>query len=777
MLKLGANALAMTALAAVSVVASTGAGCSGTPPTELVPGVSSQVVVPHDLQAVRVTVQANGKVVFDQGYDVSVNGTVQLPSTLGVVSGTSASTVVTITVRGYDQPCGVASDCTDTTQMMPVGTPGASHILRRSTQTFVDKRTLFVPMPLSYSCWNNNCGDGLVCKGNQCVPELTAESALVDFDPSLLDGSDVCFSPSQCFGDAPEGGFSPQYTPVLVNAEDCTYESPLPAGLGLNVRLFYQNFKWIMDPGGTYHPALQSGGEQEILNEDPIEGFTVVSDGKEAGRPQFRLAPGLCKLVHQALNPPPSPAAGGADVYITVSDIRAANLCPPKPPLLPICSGEQTNAPTLPGGVTTSDGTCNVGVPLSPTQSALYLLMDHSAVMHGAFGPMGSATALSLSLSDPVFKRTFAAFKFLPGDPAECTSATTRFTTPDIDFTLAASAQEQIATQLNAWTPTEMPGAACTTSADCPAATPVCANLTCIAPTPLELQAATRSMVGAYGHVTDFLMGKEAPNIAAVMFFVNRTPDATNDCSPPLAGQASARAALESQILAAYNATPSMQTYFVVLDDDAHDTGAPGGALDFYKQIQADLPQAVQVLDATQTTTMNAAQQAAANFAKLVTQLGTCLYDDSLPAGADLTKVQVGFTAPGMSTVVPLAPACNAANQDAVDGWNVENGRLRICGKSCDNLRNAILAASALSLQQGIPAPDVPVTATLLCGGTTPINDAGPVFPEAGTGLGADSGLGAGGDDAGGDASGSITPDGGDGGLIAVAQDAAADGP
>ena len=52
---------------------------------------------------------------------------------------------------------------------------------------------------------------------------------------------------------------------------------------------------------------------------------------------------------------------------------------------------------------------------MAPTQSALYLVMDQSQVMHGAFGVMGAATTLSLSLSDPVFKRTYAAFTFLPG--------------------------------------------------------------------------------------------------------------------------------------------------------------------------------------------------------------------------------------------------------------------------------------------------------------------------------------------------------------------------
>ena len=177
--KPGADALALAALTAVSIATASGAGCSTTKPTELVPGVMSQVVVPHDLQAIRLTVDVNGRSAFDVGYDVGGNGEVQLPSTLGVVSGEAAGTVVTITVRGYETPCESSDDCSQKLNT-PVGSSG-SRILRRSIQSFVDQRTLFVPMTLSYSCWNTNCGmdSSMACKGNSCVEAATAESTLV----------------------------------------------------------------------------------------------------------------------------------------------------------------------------------------------------------------------------------------------------------------------------------------------------------------------------------------------------------------------------------------------------------------------------------------------------------------------------------------------------------------------------------------------------------------------------------------------------------------------
>jgi hypothetical protein len=779
MRRLRADTLALAALVAVSLVSASGMGCSTTRPTELVPAVFSQVVVPHDLQSVRVTVFANGKTSFDQAYDVGPDGTVELPSTLGVVSGEAASTVVRITIRGYETPCAQSPDCLNQTDNS-VGDSG-SRILRRSVQTFVDQRTLFVPMPLSYACWNHDCGidSNMTCKGNTCVDGTVLESDLVEFDPSLVDGTGVCFDPKVCFDEKPEGGTSLSQAPILVDAASCLYEYPTPAPVGLNVRVYYQSFAWKMDSSGHFQPVLQSGGEQEILNDDPVEGFTLVSKpdagpGAGARGALFKLAPGLCTLAQQATDPP-APSKGP---YITISDLRASPVCPPKPPLLPICKGAQTNGPALANGATTSsDLICNVGVPMAPTQSALYLLMDQSQVMHGAFGPKGAATALSLSLSDPVFKRTYAAFTFLPGQASDCTNATTAFMKPDVNFDLAGAVQTKIAAKLDGWVAPD----------------------TAMNPNPLELQAAMRFDAGAYKNVTDFLAGRELPNIAAAMFFVNRAPDTTNDCNPPLDGQATVQAALESEIQQAFSATPSLQTYFVVLDDDAHDTGSPTGALTFFKKIQADLPQAVQVLDATQTNSMMAAQTAAANFAKLVTQLGTCVYDYGLPANADPTKLEVGFTVPGKPpTIVPMAAACTTATQDTVDGWNFDNGRLRICGSSCNNLRQAILASSAVSLATGQPAPDIPVTATLLCSGQGPVNDAGPSSAsDAGTstadaaggsssGVGSSSSSSGGGGDSGslsitdsgsGSADGSITDSGSGGdGSAGFVGDAAFDG-
>src|SRR5580704_14578081 len=101
--RLGAKALVWSGLALLAAGVIGGTGCTAKKPTELVPGVSSQMVVPKDLSGVSIEVVANGRQVFCQGYLVSPSThVIDLPSTLGVLPAQSPDTVVKITVRGYD---------------------------------------------------------------------------------------------------------------------------------------------------------------------------------------------------------------------------------------------------------------------------------------------------------------------------------------------------------------------------------------------------------------------------------------------------------------------------------------------------------------------------------------------------------------------------------------------------------------------------------------------------------------------------------------------------
>ncbi len=814
MRRLGLKALAWSALAMATAGAAAGTGCKGTQPTELVPGVSTQMVVTKDLDTIRIDVESNGEIVFCRQYDVAPDGVVQLPSTLGVLHGTSGG-LVTITIRGYDVPGTAGGDinnCTSTetgtaavdAPANPDGSGTGPRIIRRSIQSYVDGHVLFLPMPLSYSCQDVDCsmrGPTYACQGGQCVDQMaTTPSTLADYDPSLYDGLGLCFSPMNCLADAEPA--------ALLDPERCIYgfpswDTPL-VGTGANVRIFYKDVTWQPNPAGGYEQVLAEAGEEEILNEDSVEGFTVMSatgvhlpeagqtlPGVDAGPifntsgPLIQLAPGLCDLAKAATTPPPHPASGSL-TYHTISDIQVASACPPKETLLPICASERNNSAVLPDSGTTT-GACNVAIPMDPAPSAMYLVMDQSVYMHGAYGAAGSAQALAVSLTDPVFKQTFAAFKYL-NDPGEldCSAAQpSSYLTPTLPFNLAGIAQPQIATKLSAWTASETGTGTCTGQGTsltngCGPGAPYCYLQQCYAPFPLDLQGAMLG-TGAYQEIETFLTQSQisSPNIAGVMFIVNRapisdvvsspaTPPEAQDCPGPVPATTSpgcngllTAAADECTSLTnieteAQNAlSMGIRTYFVVLGNDDNSLEP----ITFFNQVAADVPQAVTTLDATMLNSVSTgvlssmAMGDVASFLQSITQLGTCLYQlpPDVAPGTAAQDLQVTFSvpgappgAPGTTTIVKAVSDCTAASEASgtSNGWSYDGtDRVRLCGTPCTTLRNYVIAAAATEA-------DVPVTIANLCSGTKSVptteSDASTGgAPDATTGA-ADSGTSAG---------------------------------
>jgi hypothetical protein len=757
MRRLNSNAALAIGIAAIAASGVSGeTGCSPTRPTEIVPGALTQVQVPRDLGAIKLTVLANGAQKFCRGYVVGPSGTVELPSTLGVISG-AAGTTLTISLRGYDDAdspdindCegNLAVDSTD-----PVNGPGP-RVLRQAVVSYVDQHTLFLPMPLSFSCYDKDCsngdaGSGSTCIANQCLSGGVKALSLAEFTPALVDGTGECFNLDQCF--------AASVPAAVLDAASCLYTVPAgvtsPAG-GLNVRITYTDVAWVPDPGtGVFGPRPGVPLEREILSLDANEGFTIP----DAAQPtRFQLAPGLCSLVQNATTPPQPPPSS----YHSISNVEVALGCPSKLPLLPFCAGQQT------GNVSTSPTplTCGVPVPLEAAPSALYLVMDDSGSMFGAFGATGYATAMNLSFADPVFRHTYVAFRFLSHLTSECTSPGTVYTTPGVDggagvdFGLAPSVQPVVATSLLDWQAPD----------------------TFSNPAPLDLQAAMRLDEGAYRHLVDFEHrlnpdgGTESPlNVAAVMFFVNRTPvlpgsvvdggaaeagpggsefpTTAADCDPSLFGEATVSAALTQEAQNAF--AQNLQTYFIVLNDQQN---APQPQLDFYNQVAS--PPATPATDAgaeagategggapapTGVTVLNATSTLASVFASFqatLTSVATCLYD--LPAGVD-TTASLSFAVPpgnalnANSFPVPInvvqSSSCKAGASTSASGWNIDNGHIRLCGSACQELQATVGAVAAAALGQGgdggaeaglptvadggAPAvPDVPVSIVMPCG-------------------------------------------------------------
>jgi hypothetical protein len=702
------------------------AGCSPSKPTEIVPGALSQVKVPQDLGAIKLIVLANGAQKFCQGYQVQ-NGQVELPTTLGVIGGTS-STTLRISLYGYDAATATSSDVNACSGTVPVDTPASApggpgaRVLREAVLTYVDQHTLFLPMPLSFSCYDVDCSKGpdQTCKAGQCKDATVPQGSLVDFDPSLVDGKQDCFSASQCFATA--------LPAVAVDPAHCLWGLPagVPATQGLNVRIVYAQNTWQKDPAtGSY--AVQPGVpiEQEVLSQDAAEGFAIPDPSNPS---QFTLAPGLCALAQAATTPPPAPTSG-TKTFAVITEVQASGACASKPPLLPFCAAEQHANVSADGG--SSVVACGVPVTTEPTSSAVYVIADDSASMAKAFGAKGYATVMNLSFADPVFKRTYIAFNFLtqqcPGSPPPDAGATGSYTSPVVDWGLSSSVQQPIGALL----------------LSPPAPTDTTSN-----PGPLDLLGAMDLSQGAYKHVTDFqgrVGGAKSLNGASVMFFVNRTPvfpavtagdggidprTVGTDCDPTPASLQAAMATAAQKAGA-----QGVQTYFVVLDNDEHQP--PTAFFQGVQQAAAGDGGAggpVSVLDATSADPATVL----ANFEQTITSAVTCVYD--LPQGIDTTAT-LTFTVPPnvppntTSSPVPvpvaLATGCKAATRSnpGNDGWNIDGNHIVMCGSPCQNLQSTIEAATAVALASagdaGLPAdggavqvPDVPVNVTMPCTGS-----------------------------------------------------------
>src|ERR1019366_6103950 len=148
-------------------------------------------------------------------------------------------------------------------------------------------------MPLSFSCYDLDCssqGADLTCVAGQCASGDITASSLATFNPALVDGTQECFNPTSCFNAGSTGAAT------VVDEATCTFGMPggLPAGAasaGVNVRLTYTDVGWAKDPvSGLYGPNPGVPLEQEILNTDPNEGYSIPDSTNPT---QFALAQGL----------------------------------------------------------------------------------------------------------------------------------------------------------------------------------------------------------------------------------------------------------------------------------------------------------------------------------------------------------------------------------------------------------------------------------------------------------------------------------------------------
>lgn len=396
------------------IVAGLSPACTSGSTAQFIAGVQSQVQVPRDLKTVLLRVKIGGTEQFCQAYNV-VDNTVRLPQSLGTIDK-EASTTLPIEIAVIGISAKTAEDVADCTAAYgQIVGKGDVRVLRRTKQTYIEGRKLYVPMPLRYACYDTNCNEDETCKGGECKPLPKPEDAaraLVDFREDLLFGtSNTCFpvadqvdskgnkSALGCFN---IGGQDISVPPKVIDAATCTFEPqaiPNVPFVGVNVSA-----------------TFDGGVVKEVLDLDEEDGF-YIPDPKNPRR--FRLSPGLCKAYHS-----------DPSVQHVINSLRVTPTCLSKTILQPICKDDLVKV--NPVGPLGGAGT---GAMLQPTKSGLVFLMDVSKGNESSFGEGGLAQKIvDVALKDPSLKTIAMGLMTLPAaNPAVCPS--TLDVVPNVDAT------------------------------------------------------------------------------------------------------------------------------------------------------------------------------------------------------------------------------------------------------------------------------------------------------------------------------------------------------
>lgn len=670
------RAVISTALATTALAWS---GCDAKRQTQYVAGISTQVHVPRDLRAIRISVSVGGFNQFCQAYRV-YDGVVRLPRSLGTFAQNDPrqSGPLTYSIVGYTDELDEGAEfdldgCLD----VQVGQRGA-RVLRRSRQPYIFEEIKFLPLPLKYSCYDHTgCDDSdKTCRGGRCVDAAIDADTLPRFTEDLVDGTgSTCFSVGECMG--------PAIPAAVVDTNDCTYalpgsESapevtppftapPKPFGEGINVEVTYDG-----------------GLNKEILDKDPEEGFTIPDPDKPQ---RFRLAPGLCDMV-KGVRP------DGTSTPHRITTVRASGVCRAKSPFQPLCANDLLASMGAPEGNAASTPTACVARELKPAKSVLMIVADNTLNSEIFFNGADRA-AFEISLSDPSFARTEIGLTFMPGSGA-CTPTPAPFART-LEPVVATQARAQIAAAFKA-------------RAD-EIENPVKA--------PEDVLGRAVDMDGALRDTYQLLRSDQYADYhqRAVLVIGNRDFGTSTCGAGTPAEQATAARA------------DRIATYVVMLARQPSENPelpvgtAPG--VPFLPEADAlavagslTSPPLVAAYDARRPADKARGQDA---FRRVVEDLATCAYDVENPSDAPAAGDFVSFSNPvplpptpdQPTYVISHAPACNSASA-AADGWGMDASnprRVRLCGQACTTYRDVLKKAAFYANQYGQPALPVPVFA------------------------------------------------------------------
>jgi hypothetical protein len=645
-----------------------GSGCDAKKQTEYVAGISTQVVVPRDLKAIVVTVSVGGVPQFCRPYKV-YDGRVQLPRSLGEfpAAGKPGLDPITVTVVGFTEDLSevsqnpVFNDCVFNVARV---NQNNARVLRRSRQPYVADEVLFLPMPLKFSCFDKDCGDGddKTCKAGRCETATIDEKTLPRFSPELVDGTGgACFSATLCFAAG--------VPPVVVDPNDCTYALPNTLSAPPLVQGAPPNPVTSSGEGVNVEVTYDGGYSREILDKDPLEGFLVPDPTKPQ---RFRLAPGLCDMV-KGVDP------GGVATPHRITAIRASGICQAKSPFQPLCADDQLAAMDTPGGIasiTPAPVVCGP-VQLKPAKSVLMILADDSennAIFYKADGGGASDIAqsdlVSAALNDPAFTNTFIGLTFFPGTAAACTPHV-----PVVTPAVARDARPSIVTAFAALKPDGS----------------------------RKPTGAVLNMRDALGDAYTTLKSIPDVNRRAVLVIGNRSFNTVDTCDPGIPKDRSTLARTADKI----------ETYVGLF---ARDNTLPDVPMPPIPPDSIEVSSGGQAGPPTRFFDARKNKIAASDaLRKIVDDLATCAYDVPNDPGAtsvltysDPIAIPAGGQKPFQTINHDAACTSDGA---AGNGWgyNTTTKRVHVCGQACTKYRDTLRAAAAYAALYGQPSLAVPL--------------------------------------------------------------------
>jgi hypothetical protein len=691
-----------TAFVTFAALALGSSACTADRPTGVVAGMSTQMLIPRDLRAIRILAKAtSGALIFDQTYVVA-DGKVSLPATLtfAPADGVGRGQSILISILGYEVEPEEEVRARDP---LPVSMreAAAPRILRRVVLGYDQGRVAYLPLNLSYSCLGVQCDRvGETCVAGKCVNQALDVATLPTYVEGLFEAnSEACFDATRCM--------SAMMPAQLANVPDmnagvsasvldrCTFRMPakdaegrslsIPAGTPINVRVVF---------GRANDDAASSMPRAEILDYGS-DGFTVP----DPSQPEvFRLSPGLCDAANAARS-----SNLTTEVYIAPtafcrdgSCTPAMPLCATKLPTQSLCDHDL--AKTGPAG--TGGSSCQEKA-LTPSPSVMGLLIDRRDTLRGPLTSPAFSTLIGLPLSGSLLRKTQVAVAFTPprGTGNACSNAlvTSLYRTPGNFDTLGVDAGKPVFGI--GWTPA---ASAVSSFSALQRVTNLLAGPAFPFGTPeyindyegfMQANPAGFDRALASGGFYEAIREKVASDQAAKgALFVIGSRDFAGTCDTGNGAVAAAGAALT-------NTTTPLATYVL----DIRDSNKFADLAGFAQQARA-----LATAGGTEAFIANGedggemTMKGLEALTRAAVDVATCTYEPD--SGLATTSALHYMDLEQKLVSIPGNPSCSGGV-----GWKSEGNRVKLCETSCNDYRAVVRGRGLVSALSGATLDEVPI--------------------------------------------------------------------